>query len=150
MNVGLAWCGNPAHTNNRRRSLSETALGVLLATEGVQFHSLHASPQPGVESTRLRWHEGCLNGLAEVAALMQSLDLVLTVDTSFAHLAGGLGIPVWLLLNFGGDWRWMLSRSDSPWYPTMRIFRQKRPGDWTDVITRVQQALRMRARENAE
>jgi tetratricopeptide (TPR) repeat protein len=148
LRVGLAWSGNPSHTNNRRRSLPGSAVDTLTATEGIEFHSLHARLERGVGTACIRVHEGKLNDMAEVAGLMQALDLVITVDTSFAHLAGGLGVPVWLLLNFGGDWRWMLSRSDSPWYPTMRIFRQRRPGDWSCAITDVQQAL-TRMREGA-
>ena len=77
----------------------------------------------------------------ETAAQISNLDLVITVDTMVAHLAGALGKPVWLMLNFASDWRWMLHRADSPWYPSMRIFRQVRPGDWDSVIREVDAAL---------
>jgi hypothetical protein len=78
----------------------------------------------------------------DTAAIMTNLDLVITSDTSVAHLAGALGVPVWVALPFVADWRWLLDRSDSPWYPTMRLFRQKTPGDWTGVFEEIQLALR--------
>jgi tetratricopeptide (TPR) repeat protein len=143
--VGIAWTGNPGHSNNRRRSLPEEALGVLLDIPGVMFHSLHTGAQDGGGIPAMHRYDGQLEDLAEVAALMRALDLVITVDTSFVHLAGGLGVPVWLLLNFGGDWRWMRGRSNSPWYPTLRIFRQPRPGAWPAVLAEVRSALQERA-----
>jgi hypothetical protein len=72
---------------------------------------------------------------------MEALDLVVTIDTSIAHLAGGLARPVWMVMPYWGDWRWMIDRTDSPWYPTMRIFRQKQPGEWQPVFTEVASAL---------
>jgi ADP-heptose:LPS heptosyltransferase len=78
---------------------------------------------------------------ADTAALVSNLDLVISVDTSVAHLAGAMGRPVWVLLPFNNDWRWMTERQDSPWYPTMRLFRQERGGDWTDPIDRIVEAL---------
>ena len=80
--------------------------------------------------------------IADTAATIANLDLVITVDTMVAHLAGALGAPVWLMLHFAADWRWLLDRSDSPWYPTMRLFRQKRPGDWDTVIAEISTVLR--------
>jgi ADP-heptose:LPS heptosyltransferase len=80
--------------------------------------------------------------MAETAAAIAQLDLVITVDTSIAHLAGALGKPVWVLLTFQPDWRWMLHREDTPWYPTMRLFRQSKPNDWQGVLDRVVQALK--------
>jgi ADP-heptose:LPS heptosyltransferase len=80
------------------------------------------------------------------AAVMKSLDLVVSVDTSVAHLAGGLGVPLWMALAFAPDWRWMLDREDSPWYPTARLFRQRNFGDWDDVLERMGQALARLAR----
>ena len=86
----------------------------------------------------------------DTAAILMNLDLVLTSDTSIAHLAGALGIPVWVALPYVPDWRWLLHRSDSPWYPTMRLFRQPSPGDWTTVFAEIEQQLRqlMLARNN--
>jgi ADP-heptose:LPS heptosyltransferase len=85
---------------------------------------------------------GNIQDFADTAALMQNLDLVISVCTSTAHLAGALGKPVWLLNRFDTDWRWFLDREDSPWYPTMRIFRQPKPGDWVSVVQNVVTALR--------
>lgn len=148
--VGIAWTGNPAHSNNRRRSLPEETLGALLDIPGVEFHSLHTGEQGRDGLPGLHRHEHLLNDLAEVAALMRALDLVVTVDTSFVHLAGGLGVPVWLLLNFGGDWRWLRGRSDSPWYPTLKIFRQPAPGAWPAVLAEVRSALQTWVRGGGE
>ena len=82
-----------------------------------------------------------IDDFADTAAIIASLDLVISVDTAVAHLAGALGRPVWLLLPFVGEWRWLLDREDTPWYPTMRLFRQKAPGDWAGVVERVVEAL---------
>lgn len=82
-----------------------------------------------------------LNNLAETAAAVQAMDLIISVDSTLVHLAGALGKPVWTLLPYSPDWRWMLNREDSPWYPTMRLFRQPKPGDWASVITRVKAEL---------
>jgi tetratricopeptide (TPR) repeat protein len=141
LRVGLAWAGNPAHSNNRRRSLPEELLTGILSVPGVEFHSLHTSAPAVQHAALLRHHGAEVGDLGEVAGLMSALDLVITIDTSFAHLAGGLGLPVWLLLNFGGDWRWMQHSTDTPWYPSMRIFRQHVPGDWPGVMARVEEAL---------
>jgi ADP-heptose:LPS heptosyltransferase len=82
-----------------------------------------------------------LHDFGDTAALIEALDLIITVDTSIAHLAGALGRPVWLLSRFNTDWRWMLARDDRPWYPTMRILRQPTPGDWHSVLTAVRRAI---------
>ena len=84
---------------------------------------------------------GELHDFGDTAALMRNLDLVITCDSAPAHLAGALGIPVWVAVPFAPDWRWMLEREDTPWYPTMRLFRQTRPGDWADVFMRIEAAL---------
>lgn len=83
----------------------------------------------------------CLEGFGNTAAALESSDLGITIDTSTAHLAGALGRPVWLLLKFAPDWRWMVGRDDSPWYPTARLFRQAAPGDWPGVVNRLDAAL---------
>jgi ADP-heptose:LPS heptosyltransferase len=82
-----------------------------------------------------------LGDFADTAAALDMLDLLVTVDTSVAHLAGAMGRPVWLLLPFAPDWRWLRSREDSPWYPTMHLFRQNQPGNWTEVFERVGSAM---------
>lgn len=139
--VGLVWAGNPDHRHDRLRSLAVEQLEPLLETPGVAFYSLQRGwrTPAGLPIEALEQEAGTL---ADTAADVLQLDLVISVDTMVAHLAGALGRPVWVLLSFLPDWRWMLDREDSPWYPTMRLFRQRRPGDWSEVIRRVAEALR--------
>jgi ADP-heptose:LPS heptosyltransferase len=104
------------------------------------FYPLQKGPagaQPVPAGWKLIDLAGELEDFADTAALLCNLDLVITVDTAVAHLAGALGKPVWNLLTYAPDWRWQLNREDSPWYPTMRLFRQPSAGDWTPVIDRV-------------
>jgi tetratricopeptide (TPR) repeat protein len=137
--IGLAWGGNPAHSNDRRRSLPPEALARLLALGGGSAVNLQVGPRAG--ETGLPDLSPFLTDYAETAALIANLDLVLTVDTSVAHVAGALGVPCWVLLPFAPDWRWMLGRNDTPWYDSLRLFRQPRPGDWGGVIDAVAAAL---------
>jgi hypothetical protein len=145
--IGLVWAGNPRlgtaslAATDRRRSLPENALQPLLGVSGATFVSLQVGDAvpPGVAT--LDWTRE-LTDFAETAALIMALDLVISVDTAVAHLAGALGKPVWLLNRFDTDWRWMDAREDSPWYPTMRLFRQTTPGDWAFVIEQLARALR--------
>jgi hypothetical protein len=146
LRVGLAWRGNPQHQNDRRRSLPFAALEPLFTVPGVAFYNLQVSPTAefaGEAAHQDRLHDlgNLIHNFADTAALMAQLDLVISVDTSVAHLAGALARPVWLLLAFAPDWRWLLERDDSPWYPTMRLFRQPAPGDWTSVVQAVRAAL---------
>ncbi len=149
--VGLVWRGNPKHKNDLSRSLDPALLKPLFDIPGVRFVSLQKEPRAGdVETLR---GFGALDDLtdelgdfADTAALIGALDLVISVDTSVAHLAGALGKPLWVLVPFVPDWRWLLDREDSPWYPTARLFRQKQSGDWADVMARVVAAVRERAR----
>ncbi|MBN8928755.1 MAG: hypothetical protein BGO51_21015 [Rhodospirillales bacterium 69-11] len=139
--VGIAWAGNPLHTNDRRRSLPPALLPVLLGVPGVTFVSLQVGPSaravPG-----LRDLSPLLVDYAETAALVACLDLVIAVDTSVVHVAGALGVPAWVLLPHAPDWRWLLGRQDSPWYRSLRLFRQPAPGDWSSVVAAVAEALR--------
>jgi Tfp pilus assembly protein PilF len=139
--VGLAWAGNPAHKLDRLRSIPPESLLPLLQIPGFQFYSL----QVGLEAERshplkevglidLTEH---LTDFAETAALAAELDLILSVDTASAHLAGAMGRPVWTLLPFQAEWRWGMSGETTPWYPTMRLFRQPAFGDWGAVVQRV-------------
>jgi tetratricopeptide (TPR) repeat protein len=145
LRVGIVWAGNAAHAKDRYRSLPLTYLEPLLRTEGVHFFSLQMGPEAAqlaaiqVPVTNLGHMIG---DMADTAALIQQLDLVIAVDTSVVHLAGALGKPVWLMLPFSPDWRWRLDREDSPWYPTMRLFRQPKFDDWHSVVKRVCAALR--------
>ena len=150
LRVGLVWAGasrahDPAAAAvDRRRSLRLAELAPLAAVPGVSFHSLQVGP-PAAEAApaglRIVDLSGQLSDFAETAAAVASLDLVITVDTSVAHLAGALGKPVWILSRFDGCWRWLGEREDSPWYPTARLFHQRAPGDWAEVVRRVADEL---------
>lgn len=143
-NVGLAWAGNKTHDDDRNRSLPLTALAPLASVEGVRLFSLQkgeAAAQIKESGLSLTDWTGEFEDLAETAGLIANLDLVITVDTSIAHLAGGMGKPVWTLIPFAPDWRWLQHREDTPWYPSMRLFRQPAIGDWSSVIERVKESL---------
>ena len=129
--VGLAWAGNPAHSNDRRRSMPANTMQRILAVPGVSFISL----QVGVRAGDFPLSSPRLVDFAETASLIAALDLAITVDTAVAHVAGALGKPAWVMLPYAPDWRWLLERSDSPWYSSLRLFRQPVPGDW-DAVTR--------------
>jgi Flp pilus assembly protein TadD len=140
--VGLVWAGRSEHGNDRNRSIPFSMFQPLLDTADIQFFSLQKGRGAvAVANKNLvdRTHQ--LHDFADTAALISELDLVISVDTAVAHLAGTMGKPVWLMLPFSPDWRWMLNRNDSPWYPSMRLFRQSRPGDWRDVLRRVAMEL---------
>ena len=147
LKVGLAWAGNPNHRNDAIRSMQWPDCQTLLETDSVHFvslqieHSDAASITLGQVAHATNAAPYCTD-LAATAAIINQLDLVIAVDTAMAHLAGALGKPIWLLLPFASEWRWLVDRDDSPWYPTMRLFRQPRPGDWTGVIVNVTAALR--------
>ncbi len=144
--VGLVWAGNPAHKNDRNRSLALARLAGILATPDVLFVSLQKNPG-GTDAALLRETRNVLDlggelvDFADTAAVITLLDLVVTVDTAVAHLAGALGKPVWILLPFVADWRWLVGREDSPWYPTARLFRQPAVGDWTGALARLCEEL---------
>jgi len=143
--IGLAWSGSTAHRNDRQRSLPLQLIQPVLDTDA-EFHSLQKEYRPAdlallEADARLRDWSAQLGDLADTAGLVDALDLVITVDTAVAHLAGALGKPVWLLLPSTPDYRWLLHRSDSPWYPTMRLFRQPATGDWAAVLAGIVAAL---------
>jgi tetratricopeptide (TPR) repeat protein len=144
--VGLVWAGEPQHRRDRQRSISLTMLAPL-GSEGVSFFSLQKGPAAEQLKSlppefRVEDLDADCSDMCDTAAAIMALDLVISVDTSIAHLAAALGKPVWLLLPFVPDWRWLLQRDDSPWYPTMRLFRQPSPGVWEPVIQRVACELR--------
>lgn len=143
--IGLAWSGNVSHVNDKRRSLPLARMASVLDPR-LQFISLQKEVRdsdmpalmahPQIVDPR-EW----LGDFADTTALLSTLDLVITVDTVIAHLAGALGKPVWLLLPYKADWRWLLGRDDSPWYPTLRLFRQPYPDGWDNVLAEVRRAL---------
>ncbi|MFL2770263.1 MAG: tetratricopeptide repeat protein [Rhodospirillaceae bacterium] len=147
--IGFVWQGNPMHDNNRYRSIGLQAWGPVLATRGVQFVSLQFGVA-GPDFIQFETEEAVidvgthLSDFARTAAVVQKLDLVITVDTAVAHLAGALGKPVWLLVSPANDWRWLTDRDDTPWYPSMRIFRSSVLKVWDDVMTEVAVALSKR------
>jgi len=144
--VGLVWAGKSTHANDRNRSLPLSALAPLARISGVSFYSLQKGAAAEQAKTppagmTLIDHTNELHDFADTAGLIAQLDLIISVDTAVVHLAGALGKPVWTLLPFVADWRWLLERSDSPWYPTMRLFRQPAVGDWSNVVEQVSVAL---------
>jgi tetratricopeptide (TPR) repeat protein len=143
--MGAVWSGNPAHANDRNRSLPLSVLSPVLTSAVPGWASLQKSLRPA-EAEILRAAgaielSGQLVDFEDTAAVLSQLDLVISVDTSVAHLAGAMGIATWILLPYAPDWRWFLDRDDSPWYPTVRLFRQTRPGDWSSVMARLAKAL---------
>ena len=144
--VGLVWAGARGRPFDARRSLTLARLAPLAAVAGIQFISLQIGESAEVarasrDGFRLVDWTGEIRDFADTAALVASLDLVITVDTAMAHLAGALGRPVWILSRYDGCWRWLLNRQDSPWYPTARLFHQPAMGAWEPVIADVARAL---------
>jgi hypothetical protein len=126
--IGIAWQGSVRHPNDRQRSIPLDRFLSLSRIPGVRLVSL----QKGYEGGSV--YPTALGDFMDTASVMMNLDLIITVDTAVAHLAGSLGLPVWVALPFCSEWRWLETRKDSPWYPTMRLFRQTRPGEWGDVF----------------
>jgi tetratricopeptide (TPR) repeat protein len=154
--VGIVWQGNPRYGSDNRRSARLEHFQLLGKIEHVALVSL----QRGFGSEQIQSLNGAFelttfagideqtDGFIRTSAIIKNLDLVVTVDTAVAHLAGAMGITVWLLIPFANDWRWLWEREDTPWYPTMRLFRQKTPGDWPEVFDRVEKALADYVREH--
>jgi tetratricopeptide (TPR) repeat protein len=144
--IGIAWSGAAGHGHDHLRSIPADRFGPLLRLRGCSFHLL----QTEIRDRDQAWisgqaspidHRSALTDYAETAAAVSLMDLVITVDTGLAHLAGALGRTVWILLPFSAEWRWLTERSDSPWYPTARLFRQSTRGDWSTVMAEVEAAL---------
>jgi tetratricopeptide (TPR) repeat protein len=147
LRVGLAWAGNPRYKADRLRSIPLTTLVPLLRNSPALWVSLQKGPaagQIGALADEAEVADGCSGDrdLADTAALIAQLDMVITTDTSIAHLAGAMGKPVWILLPHLGDWRWMQEVETTPWYPTARLFRQSSPGDWAGLVERVAAELK--------
>jgi tetratricopeptide (TPR) repeat protein len=141
LKVGLAWAGSPIHVNDYRRSIGLERLKPLLEAPGVSFVSLQVGPR-AADLAALGPHAVAdiasdLTDFAETAGAILNLDLVIAVDTSVVHLAGALGRPAWVMLPFCPDWRWLLDRDDTPWYPSLKLYRQDKPGNWDRVVARV-------------
>ncbi len=145
-NVGIVWKGKPSHKNDRNRSVSLETFAALFDLPGTDFISLQKGPaveeiqSDGMQSL-VADHGSAFRDFADTAATLQSLDLVISVDTSVAHLAGAMARPVWVLIPYAPDWRWMHHRDDSPWYPSMTLYRQTAPGDWRETFMRMRKAL---------
>ncbi len=135
--IGLAWKGSAFHPRDRERSISPEQLGPLAGLAQVAWYSFQREEDAGVPFPEIRDLGPWLGDFSDTALALSSMDLLITVDTAVAHLAGALGIPTLLLVTFAPDWRWMLDRADSPWYPTLRIYRQPSVGDWDTVVRRV-------------
>jgi hypothetical protein len=144
--VGLVWTGDPRNLGNRERSLTLQQLAVLADVPGVSFFSLQKgaqAPGPGDVPVGMNFLDltASLRDFSDTAALLTQLDLVITIDTGVAHLSGAMGRPTWVLLPFSADWRYHVGRSDNPWYPDMRLFRQQLAGDWEAPLQQLRQAL---------
>ena len=140
--IGVAWA---AGEWNRARSIPVEMLGAIFETSGCEFWNLQGGADRRFLSEPHRSllcdAEPCNSGILPLAAVISNLDLVITVDTLAAHLAGALGVPAWVILQYAADWRWMLKRSDSPWYPSLRLFRQPSHGDWAGALKKIKNAL---------
>ncbi|MGH7040523.1 MAG: hypothetical protein ACREFY_00135, partial [Acetobacteraceae bacterium] len=144
--IGIAWSGRPTHPNDRRRSIRLNALVPLARSRSARFVSLQ-KPFPAIDQADIPEFPGLadiaadLKGFEDTAALISLLDLVITVDTSVGHISGALGKRAWIMLAKASDWRWLLDRPDSPWYPSVRLFRQSAAGAWPSLIDSVAEAL---------
>lgn len=145
--IGIAWAGSPTHANDTNRSCAVEHFNLLMDVPGFNWYSLQKEGAEGRKkntgkySSLLKDLGPSLNDFADTAAVIDQLDLIITVDTAVAHLAGAMAKAVWVLLPFVSDWRWMMERTDSPWYPTMRLFRQIQPNDWDGVFEKVRNEL---------
>lgn len=146
LSVGISWAGKPTHKNDRNRSAGLAGFLSLAALPGVTLYSLQKGERAADREAMacgvlVRDLGGGCRDFGDTAKVMRQLDLIVTVDTAVGHLAGALGLPVWVLTPFSPDWRWLLHREDSPWYPTMRLFRQRTPKDWDEVFQRIKTEL---------
>ena len=147
LRIGLVWAGSPLHPHELWRSIPLEQLAPLTNIEGTTFYSLQMGPPADQvkqwgDRVRLIDLQDEQKDFADTAAIAANLDLVISIDTSVAHLAGAMGKPVWVILSKSADWRWLLDREDSPWYPTAHLFRQSTLGNWQDVVARVERELR--------
>lgn len=149
LKIGLTWAGRPTHDNDRNRSIALAALAPLADVKGTWFCSLQKGPSAKEAKSppngmQIADFSEQINDFADTAAVIEHLDMVISVDTAAAHLAAAMGKPTWILLPVVPDWRWLMDREDSPWYPTVRLFRQKKLLDWMPTIRRLTDELRQR------
>jgi hypothetical protein len=149
--VGIAWQGNPGHLEDRQRSVRLEEFEPIAHLPGVRLLSLQKGPGTDqLPEFADRWGivdlSTRLESWADSAAAVGQLDLVVTVDSAVAHVAGAVGAPAWVAQRYAPDWRWLLGREDSPWYPTLKLYRQPRPGDWVGVFSRIARDLHERVR----
>lgn len=150
--VGLVWAGNPKHNNDANRSMRLADLAPLLAVEGIRFYGLQKGERAGDQApigAAFTALSDEIEDFVDSAAIVSCLDLLVSVDTSIVHLAGALARPVWVMLPVAPDWRWQIERTDSPWYPALRLFRQPGPAGRTQLVETVAEALRQWARGDA-
>jgi hypothetical protein len=155
LKVGIAWAGNPDFVNDRDRSILLKNVLPVTRINGMKYFCLQKDLRYGDDellnaNPYIVRVDKEINDFEDTAAIMMCLDLVISSDTSIVNLAGALGRPVWVLLPFTADWRWLLDRSDTPWYPTARLFRQANAGDWTTVLDDVCAALKRLVRSGVE
>lgn len=146
--VGIVWAGNPGHALDRFRSVRLSAFKPLFAAGGMTWYALQKGPRENEGQTLAREYDvhtlgPAIDDFTDTLAILQTLDLLITVDTSVAHLAGAAGLPVWVLIPAYAEWRWLRNRTDSPWYPSMRLFRQRTLGEWGPVIEEVRAELQL-------
>jgi ADP-heptose:LPS heptosyltransferase len=147
LKIGIVWAGNPGFKQNRYRNIPLHFFAPLAGIPGVTLYSLQKGEDAGIAKDppgdmELVDHTARINDFSDTAAFIENLDLVISVDTAVAHLAGAMGRPVWTLLPFSPEWRWLLDREDTTWYPTMKLFRQSSQGNWLSVMDRVSRELR--------
>jgi tetratricopeptide (TPR) repeat protein len=152
--VGITWAGNPTFIDDRKRSIPLESILPVTGISGATYISIQKDLRPGDQEVlnanpKIVQLGREIKDFQDTAAIMMSLDLVISVDTSVVNLAGALGRPIWVLLPFNPDWRWLLGRSNSPWYPTARIFRQTKEGDWASVISSVCEGLKKEIEERS-
>ena len=144
--VGLCWSGEPGNPNDKNRSIPAHMLMPLLELN-CEFHSVQkgikAEDAEFLKASAIRPHDNQLHGFLDAASLVSEMDVIVCVDTAVAHLSGALGKPTWIMLPFAPDFRWLTEREESPWYPTARLFRQQKVGDWHSVIANVSEQLKL-------
>lgn len=151
LRVGIAWAGNPGHQRDKWRSMPAEMLAPLAEIEGVSLYSLQVNApddnrMPPDLAERVVDLEPHIGDFADTAALIDQMDLVISIDSSVVHVAGALGVPCWVMMSYVTDWRWLKDREDSPWYPSVRLFRQNSPGDWQELVSRVADAVTRKVR----